>query len=157
MDVKYQRRLAAEILKCGVNRVWIDDTMLDEVAEAITREDIKKLISNDVIKKKPVKGNTRGRHRYLEQQKKKGRRKGHGKRKGKKTARTPSKRDWMKRIRSIRRELKYLRDEGKIDRTIYRQFYRKAKGGTFEDRSDMLLHLKMAGHIDQDYERQGGR
>ncbi len=157
MDVKYQRRLAAEVLKCGVNRVWIDDTMLDEVAEAITREDIKKLISNDVIKKKPVKGNTRGRHRYIEQQKKKGRRKGHGKRKGKKTARTPSKRDWMKRIRSIRRELKYLRDEGMIDRTTYRKFYRKAKGGTFEDRSDMLLHLKMAGHIDQEYERQGGR
>lgn len=152
MDIKYQKRLAADILKCGVNRVWIDDTMLDEVAEAITREDVKRLISSDVIKKKPVKGNSRGRHRYLKEQRRKGRRKGHGKRKGRKHARTPSKRIWMTRIRSIRRELKHLRDEGHIEKNTYRKFYMKAKGGTFKDRSDLVLHLKMEGYLDKGYE-----
>ncbi len=151
MDVKYQKKLAAKILKCGVNRVWIDDTMLDEVAEAITREDVRKLISSDAIMKKPKKGNSRGRHRYLKEQRKKGRRKGHGKRKGKKTARRPSKRMWITRMRSIRRELKHLRNEGHIDKTIYRRFYMKTKGGTFKDRADLVLHLKMEGHIDKDY------
>lgn len=152
MDVKYQKKLAADILKCGVNRVWIDDTMLDEVIEAITREDIRELISNDVIKKRPKEGNSKGRHKYKKEQKRKGRGKGPGKRKGKKTARTPSKEDWKKRIRSIRRELKHLRDEGHIDRSTYRNFYNKANGGTFEDRADMVLHLKMEGYIDEDYE-----
>ncbi len=152
MDVKYQKKLAAKMLKCGVNRVWVDDTMLDEVVEAITREDVRRLISSDVIKKKPVKGNSRGRHRYLKEQRKKGRRKGHGKRKGKKNARTPSKGLWMKRMRSIRRELKHMRDEGHIERNIYRKFYMKAKGGTFKDRSDLILHLKMEGYLKDDYE-----
>ena len=151
MDVKYQKRLAADILKCGKERVWIDDTMLDEVAEAITREEIKKLINNDVIKKKPVDGNSRGRTRYKQNQKKKGRRKGQGKRKGKKGARRPSKEQWMKTIRSIRKELKYLRDNDYIDSSTYRTFYNKAKGGTFDNKADMVLHLKMAGHIEDDY------
>lgn len=152
MDVKYQRRLAADILKCGEDRVWIDDTMLDEVVEAITREEIRKLINNDVIKKKPVKGNSRGRIRYKQSQKKKGRKKGHGTRKGKKTAREPSKDSWKKRIRSIRRELRHLRDEGYIDKSTYRTFYNKAKGGTFDNRADLVLHLKMEGYLDDDYQ-----
>ena len=105
MDVKYQKRLAADIMKCGKDRVWIDDTMLDEVVEAITREEIVKLINRDVIKKKPKKGNSRGRTRHVKDQKKKGRRKGHGKRKGKKTARKSSKESWKKRIRSEERRV----------------------------------------------------
>ncbi|MFW6195786.1 MAG: 50S ribosomal protein L19e [Thermoplasmatota archaeon] len=151
MDVKYQKRLAADIMKCGKDRVWIDDTMLDEVVEAITREEIVKLINRDVIKKKPKKGNSRGRTRHVKEQKKKGRRKGHGKRKGKKTARKSSKESWKTRIRGIREELKHLRDEDYIDKTVYRKFYNKAKGGTFEDRSDLILHLKMEGYIDEEY------
>ncbi|MFO7792841.1 MAG: 50S ribosomal protein L19e [Candidatus Saliniplasma sp.] len=152
MDIKYQKRLAADILKCGKDRVWVDDTMLDEVVEAITRDEVRNLIANDVIRKKPVKGNSKGRQRYKNNQKKKGRRSGQGKRKGKKTAREPSKHNWKKRIRSIRKELRYLRDNDNIDPTIYRKFYNKAKGGTFENKSDMLLHLKMEGYIDEDYE-----
>ncbi len=152
MDVKYQKRLAADILKCGENRVWIDDTMLDEVIEAITREEVEKLINRGVIQKKGEKGNSRGRTRDRQEQKKKGRQKGHGKRKGKKNARHDSKEDWKKRIRVIRDELRHLRDEEYIDRSTYRKFYKKAKGGTFEDRSDMILHLKMEGHLEDSYE-----
>lgn len=152
MDVKYQKRLAADILKCGKDRIWIDDTMLDEVVEAITREEVKHLIANDVIKKKPIKGNSKGRLRYKKNQKKKGRGGGYGKRKGKKTARNPPKQDWKKRIRSIRKELKFLRDNDHIGRTTYRKFYNKANGGTFENKSDMILHLKMEGYLEEDYE-----
>ncbi len=158
MDIKYQKRLAAEILDCGKDRVWVDDTMLDEVIEAITREEVRELINRDIIKKLPKDGNSRGRINYKKKQKSKGRRKGYGKRKGTKGARESSKDRWKKRIRSIRRELKYLRDEDYIDPSTYREFYNKSKGGTFEDRSDMLLHLKMEGYIDEDYdpEEKGG-
>ncbi len=158
MDVKYQKRLAAQILDCGKDRVWIDDTMLDEVIEAITREEVRELINRGVIKKLPKDGNSRGRINYKKGQKSKGRRRGYGKRKGTKGARESSKDKWKKRIRSIRKELKKLRDDGNIDRSTYREFYNRAKGGTFEDRSDMLLHLKMEGHIDEDYgsENNGG-
>ncbi|MGD2065814.1 MAG: 50S ribosomal protein L19e, partial [Candidatus Bathyarchaeota archaeon] len=44
MSLKSQRRLAAEIMKVGENRVWIDPERIDYVEAAITREEIKKLI-----------------------------------------------------------------------------------------------------------------
>jgi len=152
MDVKYQKRLAAELLDCGKDRVWIDDTMLDEVIEAITREEVRELINRGVIKKKAKKGNSRGRIKYKKGQKAKGRRKGYGKRSGTKNARQSSKDSWKNRIRAMRRELKRMRDNGLIDPTTYREFYNKSKGGAFEDTSDMVLHLQMEGHIDEDYE-----
>ncbi|MEF8832130.1 MAG: 50S ribosomal protein L19e [Candidatus Thermoplasmatota archaeon] len=155
MDVKYQKRLAAEILDCGKDRVWIDDTMLDEVIEAITREEVRELINREVIRKKPKEGNSRGRINYKKGQKDKGRRKGYGKRSGTKNARQSSKDSWKNRIRSMRRELKHMRDNGLIDSTTYREFYKKSKGGAFEDTSDMVLHLQMEGHIDDDYEIKG--
>ena len=44
-----QRRLAAEILKVGLNRVWIDPERIDDVDGAITREEIRKLVHEKVI------------------------------------------------------------------------------------------------------------
>jgi len=42
--LKSQRRLAAQILKVGQNRVWINPERIDDVEAAITREEIRKLI-----------------------------------------------------------------------------------------------------------------
>ncbi|RLI07420.1 50S ribosomal protein L19e, partial [Candidatus Bathyarchaeota archaeon] len=50
MSLKSQRRLAASILNVGVNRVWIDPERIEDVDVAITREEIKKLIHEGVIK-----------------------------------------------------------------------------------------------------------
>ena len=46
-----QRRLAADILKVGVERIWIDPEAAEEVTSAITREDIRKLIEEGIIKR----------------------------------------------------------------------------------------------------------
>jgi len=40
-DLRNQRRMAASILKCGVNRVWIDHDRVDEIAKAVTKNDIR--------------------------------------------------------------------------------------------------------------------
>ena len=39
MNLSYQRRVAATVLKCGVNRVWIDDRpeVQERISEAVTR------------------------------------------------------------------------------------------------------------------------
>ncbi len=150
MDVSYQRRVAASILKCGVNRVWINPEHLDEVADAITREDIKELIDRNLIQKKQKKGVSRGRARHISAQKKKGRRKGPGSRKGRKYAEISKKERWMNTIRPIRETLKELRDEGKINRHDYRKYYRRAKGGIYKSKAHLLLHLKADGHLKEE-------
>ena len=53
--VNAQKRMSAEILKCGVNRVYIDPQFVEEVQMAITREDIKNLIKQGIIKKRAEK------------------------------------------------------------------------------------------------------
>lgn len=141
-NLKLQRRLAASILKCGENRVWIDPDRIDEVQSAITREDIKRLIKEGVIRKKSEKGTSRGRWRIKFKKRLKGRKRGPGSVKGRRTARMPRKLQWMIKIRAIRRLLRELRDAGVIDRHTYRVLYMRAKGGMFKDRSHLILHIK---------------
>jgi len=147
MDLRLQRRLAAEILDCGINRIWFDPSALEEIASAATKDDIRKLIEKGVIKRKPVKGICRVRINKRKAQRRKGRRRGHGSRKGKKTARMPRKRAWILRIRALRRRLRYLRDKGLIDRKTYRMLYMKAKGGEFRSVAHLNAYLETHGLI----------
>ncbi len=124
-----QRRIAAKLLKVGEGRVWIDPEATEDVAEAITREEIRALIADGVIKKKQKRGVSRGRARLRALKKTMGRRSGHGSRKGAKGARRSRKRQWIIRIRALRRRLKELRADGTIDKSLYRKLYNKAKGG----------------------------
>ena len=48
-DLNGQSRLAAEILKIGQNRVWINPERMDDVEGAITREEVRKLIHEKTI------------------------------------------------------------------------------------------------------------
>ena len=150
MDVKFQRRLAAEILGCGEERVWMDPNALDEIKEAVTRDDVRMLIKRGLIRKKQKRGTSRVRANYLKEQREKGRRRGPGSRKGKKYARYPRKRRWIKTIRPIRATLRDLRDSGMIDRHTYRKYYRLANGGTFKSRNHLLMHLKSEGVIKEE-------
>jgi len=149
-DLSHQRRLAAEILKCGINRVWIDEDRCEEVAKAVTRNDIRILIKGGAIKKRPIGGISSGRKKQMRKQKAKGRRRGQGSRKGAKYARLPRKRRWIMTIRAIRSYLRELRDSGLIDKHTYRTYYRKAKGGEFKSKSHLRSHLISDGVLKEE-------
>ncbi len=149
-DLKNQRRMAAEVLKCGENRVWLNPEKLDEVAECITRADIRTAVASGLIKAKPKNGTSKGRIRYVAGQKASGKRKGPGSRKGTANARVRDKERWMGTIRPIRDELKTLRADGTITPSVYRLYYRKAKGGMFKSRRHMKQHMIAAGHLKEE-------
>src|SRR5208337_1814240 len=128
MSVVSQKRLAAEIMKVGLTRVWVDPEDTDRVSSAITREEIRKLIHEGSIKKLPMVGISRGRKRVRKEELRAGRHKGPGSTKG--SARH-SKARWVVRIRSIRRRLRTLRDKRFITTEAYRKLTLMAKGGTF--------------------------
>ena len=144
-DLRNQRRVAATILKCGENRVWMDPDRVDEVAKAVTRGDVRILVRGGVIKSKKIQGISSGRKKFSQKQKEKGRRRGHGSRKGAKYARLSRKERWINTIRPIRRYLRELRDDKTIDRSVYRKYYRKAKGGEFRNKHHLKTHLKSDG------------
>jgi len=145
-DLKNQKRLSAELLKCGLHRVRFDDRRLEDIAEAVTRSDIRKLIVSGAIIKLQKKGTSRGRVRFIKFQKSKGRRRGHGSRKGGFRSRNNrKKRRWIMVIRPIREKLAAYREKGIIDRAMYRKLYRQAKGGIFKNKAHLSQHLELKG------------
>ncbi len=141
MKLSTQKRLAADVMKVGMSRVWIDPEFEDEVSLAITRDDIRRLVDEGAIQKKPVVGVSRGRARYVLRQKRKGQRKGPGTRKGKASTNLSGKERWMMKIRPMRKELKQLRDSGKISRKTYRELYLKAKGNAFRNTAHLKTYI----------------
>ena len=131
-DLGSQKRLAADVLDVGERRVWLDPDAADEIAEAITREDIRDLVDQGIIQAKGTQNNSRGRARERDAKRSYGHKKGQGKRKGKAGARESRKDSWVSRIRAQRKRLKELREDGTIDRTQYRELYNKASGGEFD-------------------------
>ncbi len=145
MKLDKKRRLAANMLDVGVNRIWIDPQMAEDVAAALTRADIKRLVKEGSIVVKQKTGTSRGRTRVRKLKRKEGRRRGHGSRRGGKEARSPKKLKWIQTIRPIRKRLKELKKEGTIRAGDYRRLYKMAKGGSFRNKAHLETYLKERG------------
>jgi large subunit ribosomal protein L19e len=145
-DLANQRRMAAALLKCGEGRVWLDPASQEELEDAVTRQDIRSAIKAGVIRAKRIPGVSRGRARRVAAERARGRHAGPGSRKGTPQSRVSRKERWMHRIRAQRELLQGLRDTKKLTPGVYREFYRRAKGGMFRSRAHLLLNLKLAGH-----------
>ena len=140
-DLKAQKRLAADVLGVGENRIWLDPDAQGEIADAITRDDVRELIEDGVIEAETTQGNARGRARERNEKRSYGHRTGHGSRKGTAGGRQNEKEDWQSRIRAQRRELRELRDDGEITRAQYRELYDMASGGEFDSVGDLERYI----------------
>src|SRR4030065_1478375 len=128
-NLNSQRRLAAQILKVGQNRVWIDPVRMGDVEGSITREEIKKLMHEQIIASLPQQGISRGRAKTIQGKKRKGRRKGPGSHTGSGFAKISRKEAWMSKIRSLRRRLRELKASRVITESTYRKLYGVAGSG----------------------------
>lgn len=129
MELDKIKRLAAQILKSGENKVWINPEEAEKAKEAMTKEDVRALIKEGIIKKRKDNAQSRGRARKLSEKKSKGRKKGKGKRKGTKKARVEKKKAWMGKVRAQRKTLKKYKKE--LDTSVYRKAYSRITGGFF--------------------------
>ncbi|MFW6018445.1 MAG: 50S ribosomal protein L19e [Halapricum sp.] len=142
-DLSAQKRLAADVLDVGKNRIWFDPDAQGEIADAITREDVRDLVEQGLIQTEEAGGNSRGRAKERQQKRSYGHQKGHGSRKGKAGGRQNEKDDWQSRIRAQRRRLRELRDEEeRLNRSEYRTLYDRASGGEFESVADLERYIE---------------
>jgi large subunit ribosomal protein L19e len=144
-DLSAQKRMAADVLDVGKNRLWFDPERQGDIADAITREDVRDLVDEGVIRAEEAGGNSRGSARERQKKRAYGHQTGAGSRKGTAGARQNEKQDWESRIRAQRTRLRELRDEGDLDRSTYRDLYDKAGGGEFDSVADLERFIETNG------------
>ncbi|MDE1870233.1 MAG: 50S ribosomal protein L19e [Candidatus Micrarchaeota archaeon] len=146
MTLLFAKRIAAQVLKRGESAIRFKPGSTDEIAKALTREDIKQLIKNGSIIALPAKKNLSERSKILREKRKEGRKRGAGRRKGTLKARGGNA-TWEKKVRSQRLFLRELRLSEKVDKKAFRKFYLLVKGNAFVSKASMVLHMKEEGII----------
>ncbi|CAM9900316.1 unnamed protein product, partial [Discosporangium mesarthrocarpum] len=61
VSLKLQKRLAASVLKCGKGKIWLDPNEVNEISLANSRQNIRKLVKDGLVIKKPQVVHSRSR------------------------------------------------------------------------------------------------
>jgi large subunit ribosomal protein L19e len=143
MNLSKAKELAAVLLKVGKGRIWINPEQNKKVEEAMTKDDIRALIAERIIKKRASTEQSRSRARVLAEKRTKGRRRGTGKRTGTKKTRLNKKSSWMGKVRVQRALLKQMRKENpeKFVEESYAKVYRKIKGNYFKGKKYLQAYI----------------
>merc|ERR1711981_289434 len=134
VNLRTQKRLAASVVGCGKRKIWLDPSEQSEIANANSRQTIRKLVKDGLIIRKPVTMHSRARARELTAARRIGRHRGFGKRKGSKDARMPSQVLWMRRLRVLRRLL--VKHKRALVEHIHKAKAEKAREKVLKDEMD---------------------
>ncbi|TLX68155.1 MAG: 50S ribosomal protein L19e [Thaumarchaeota archaeon] len=137
VNLKTKRRLVARILGVGANRIKFDSDYLDDVADAITRDNIRSLLTANIIEVRPIKGTSKGRaHHKKSQRRKRGTKQ--GSKKGAKGTRIGKKQVYVRKIKALRHRLKVSKGRKEITNQDYWKLYRQVGGNQVRN----IAHLR---------------
>lgn len=146
-NLKTQKRIAARVLGIGESRVWVNPEAATDIAQAMTREDVRELVKQGLIQEKPKKVQTRAKAKKRVTLRRKRKGVGHGKRSGTAAGRKSKKETWMNKVRPQRAFIRNLRDRKKIDAKTYRKYYLRVKGNSYISVNQMKEAMRTDGAL----------
>ena len=137
VNLKAKKRLAARVAHVGVHRIKFDADHLGDIEDAITRANIRSLITANTIKIKTITGTSKGRaHAKKEQRNKRGTKQ--GSKQGRKGARVGgTKQVYVAKVRALRRLLKIAKDRKDITNPEFWALYKKVGGNTVRSKAHL--------------------
>lgn len=127
----------SRVVGVGLARIKFDPDRSDDIADAITRDNIRGLITAGAITIKAAGGTSRGRSKFKKEQKKK-RGTTTGSKKGRKGARVGKKEVYVARTRALRYRLRVAKERKEITNPEFWTLYRKVSGNTVRN----VAHLR---------------
>ncbi|MFQ5497462.1 MAG: 50S ribosomal protein L19e [Nitrosopumilus sp.] len=138
VNLKAKKRLASRVTGVGVHRIRFDTDHLEDIADAITRENIRSLITANTIQIKSFTGTSRGRaHTKRSQRNKRGTTQ--GAKQGRKGARVGKKEVYVAKVRALRRLLKIAKDRKDLTNPEFWTLYKKVGGNTVRNKAHLRL------------------
>jgi large subunit ribosomal protein L19e len=131
MNLKKKKLLAMRTFGVGDDRIFFVESRLNEIKEAITKQDIRDLVSNGAIIIKPVKG-TLTKVKYHKKKTP-----GNVRKKA-----INRKRDYMHLTRKLRKYLKELKQQGRISNENFKGLRKKIRNKEFKSLNYLKIHLK---------------
>ncbi len=132
VNLRAKKRLVSRVVGVGVHRVRFDSDHLDDIADAITRDSIRSLLTANTITIKKIVGTSRGRAQLKRIQKKK-RGTTQGSKKGRKGARIGKKRVHVLKVRALRYRLKVAKDRKEITNPEFWTLYKMIGGNVIRN------------------------
>ncbi len=131
MNLEKKKSLAVRALGIGRDRIIFNPARLEEIKEAITKQDIRDLAVSGAIGIKDIKGRKRV-------EKRKNRRRAGSKRHHFRK----SKQDYVRLTRRLRNYLFVLRDKGHVSLEVYEKLRKEIRASTFKDLPHFRLRVK---------------
>jgi len=136
VNLRAKKRLVSRVTGVGIHRIRFDTDHLIDIADAITRANIRSLITANTIKIKPFTGTSKGRaHTKKDQRNKRGTTQ--GSKKGRKGARVGKKTVYVAHVRALRRLLKIAKDRKDLTNPEFWTLYKKVGGNTVRNKAHL--------------------
>ncbi len=130
MKLNLKKNLAAKTLNVGKERIIFDSQRLEEIKEAITKQDIRDLVANKaILVKEPM-----GRRKNVKRKTR--RRVGKIKKKVKN-----AKQEYVKITRKLRKFVKNLKDKERISSEDYKDLRKQIRNRKFRSQSQLKENL----------------
>lgn len=136
VNLRAKKRLVSRVTGVGVGRIRFNPDHLDDIADAITRENVRSLVTANTITLRPAAGTSHGRANIKRAQKQK-RGTTAGSKRGRSGARTGKKATHVAKVRSLRRLVKIAKARKEITNEDFWKLYGRIGGNLVRNKAHL--------------------